>query len=149
MLFTNTNIYIYLFCTDLNSYLDIVMTGVDRAGLRQVDEARLVDRSGSGARLSLPTSSPRRNTYLSLTTRDLPKGRFAVALHGKDGSGESSSRNGSVCTSYNVDCWQISVNDGVLAGYSLLIKIHSGLDDYLGLLGNVSLLSLPWVLCLP
>lgn len=72
---------------DLNSYLDVVITGVDRAGLRQVDEARLLDRSGSEARLILPTSSPRRNTYLSLATRDLPRGRFTVALFGKDGSG--------------------------------------------------------------
>ncbi|XP_050733109.1 von Willebrand factor A domain-containing protein 7-like isoform X1 [Eriocheir sinensis] len=72
---------------DLDSYLDMVITGVDRAGLRQVDGARLLDRSGSEAAIKLPSSSPRRNTYLSLPTRDLPQERFNVALVGKDSSG--------------------------------------------------------------
>ncbi|XP_045122462.1 von Willebrand factor A domain-containing protein 7-like isoform X2 [Portunus trituberculatus] len=72
---------------DLNSYLDMVITGVDRAGLREVNEARLLDRSGSEAQLVFPTSSPLRNTYLSLPTRDLPQERFTVALYGRDGSG--------------------------------------------------------------
>lgn len=76
-------------CADLDSYLDMVITGVDRARLRQVDGARLLDRSGSEAAIKLPSSSPRRNTYLSLPTRDLPQERFNVALLGKDGSGKS------------------------------------------------------------
>lgn len=76
-------------CADLDSYLDMVITGVDRAGLRQVDGARLLDRSGSEAAIKLPSSSPRRNTYLSLPTRDLPQERFNVALVGKDSSGKS------------------------------------------------------------
>ncbi|KAG0715875.1 von Willebrand factor A domain-containing protein 7 [Chionoecetes opilio] len=71
----------------LDSYLDLVITGVDRAGLRQMDAARLLDRSGSEAEVTLPSSSPRRNTYLSLNTRNLPQERFTVALLGKDGSG--------------------------------------------------------------
>lgn len=72
----------------MDSYLDLVITGVDRAGLREVNGARLLDRSGSEAAVKLPTSSPRRNTYLSLPTSDLPQERFTVALEGKDSSGE-------------------------------------------------------------
>ena len=76
--------------------MDVVVTGVDRAGLRQVDAAHLLDRSGSEAALTLPTSSPRRNTYLSLSTRSLPQERFNMALLGKDGSGKSGRWDGYV-----------------------------------------------------
>ncbi|XP_071526752.1 von Willebrand factor A domain-containing protein 7-like [Panulirus ornatus] len=70
-----------------NTYLDIVITGVDTARLQRVESAQLLDAAGERVTLDMPVKSPRRNTYLSLPTRQIPQERFTVALVGKDASG--------------------------------------------------------------
>ncbi|KAK4292596.1 hypothetical protein Pmani_034651 [Petrolisthes manimaculis] len=93
-----------------DTYLDLVLTGVDTAGLRRVEEGRLLGSSGSSSSigsggggggsqdssiLSLPTVSPRRNTYIRLPSRTLPSHPFSVAVEGVDGRGHRFRRESS------------------------------------------------------
>ncbi|XP_042871201.1 von Willebrand factor A domain-containing protein 7-like [Penaeus japonicus] len=71
-----------------DTYLDVVITGVDISNLRRVDRAYLKDSTGRElSNLDFPIKSPRRNTYLKFPARDLRAGRFTVVVTGIDGSG--------------------------------------------------------------
>lgn len=71
-----------------DTYLDVVITGVDTANLRRVDRAYLKDSTGKEVLdLDFLTKSPRRNTYLAFPSRNLRAGRFTVVVTGVDGSG--------------------------------------------------------------
>ncbi|KAG7162132.1 von Willebrand factor A domain-containing protein 7-like 2 [Homarus americanus] len=74
--------------TGQDTYLDLVITGVDTAGLRLIDSVSLRDESGTELSLDVPIKSPRRNTYLRLPTRRLPEERFTVVVTGEDGAGK-------------------------------------------------------------
>nr|XP_053638482.1 von Willebrand factor A domain-containing protein 7-like isoform X1 [Cherax quadricarinatus] len=79
---------------NMDTYLDIIMTGVDTAGLKHVQSVLLLDDSGQELVLDLPSNSPRRNTYLSLPSQRLPKGRFTVVVSGEDSTGVVFRREG-------------------------------------------------------
>ncbi|XP_047477138.1 von Willebrand factor A domain-containing protein 7-like isoform X2 [Penaeus chinensis] len=73
-----------------DTYLDVVITGVDTSNLRRVDRAYLKDSAGRELlNLDFPIKSPRRNTYLKFPSRNLQAGRFTVVVTGVDGSGRS------------------------------------------------------------
>ncbi|XP_068239453.1 von Willebrand factor A domain-containing protein 7-like [Palaemon carinicauda] len=72
----------------MSTFLDIVVTGVDTAGLRSVSSAHLRSPDGQELlRFDLPTTSPRRNTYLDFPTDKVRAGRFSVVVTGTDGKG--------------------------------------------------------------
>ncbi|CAL4093811.1 unnamed protein product, partial [Meganyctiphanes norvegica] len=71
------------------TYLDITITGVDTAKLRQVDAVRIIDQSNSEVyRENLSITSPRRNTYIQAPLKRLTTDKFyTLVVQGKDGSG--------------------------------------------------------------
>ncbi|XP_069169792.1 von Willebrand factor A domain-containing protein 7 [Procambarus clarkii] len=73
----------------VDMYLNVAITGVDRAGLRSLGSVFLRDENGKEFSLELPNRSPRRNTYFSLSSKQLPTGMFTVVLSGEDGTGRA------------------------------------------------------------
>ncbi|XP_066961494.1 von Willebrand factor A domain-containing protein 7-like isoform X1 [Macrobrachium rosenbergii] len=73
---------------DVNTFLDVVVTGVDTAGLRSVTSAHLRSLDGQELiKLDFPTTSPRRNTYLDFPTDKLRAGMFTIVVLGTDSAG--------------------------------------------------------------